>query len=506
MGVSIPKLPEMGFGSKYTDWRKNQTFAIYQVLHSEKRFSVQVQPTGSGKSLCYMSMAKLMGKRTLILTSFKGLQDQLHRDFGVYTLMGRSAYKCKAGKGKTCEQGKCRAKEFCPYQIDRSCTYLTVIDKSRYEQVVSMNYSFWLANIHRRHELGRFDFLVCDEAHSIPQYVLSYMSITLKPKQLGDLIGWPEMGRDFAYYRGWYRDLRKEVGHRYESIKSLRFNYEKSDIIKLYNKLELVAEISSDNWVIEHKGGSISADMVWPTSTIQNRLFSTIDKILLTSATVDKHSCVQMGLTEENSTYIEFESDFPASRRPIYAVKSVYVDYKMSEMDTMLWMGLIDRIMEPRLGLKGIIHAVSYSRAKYIMEHSKFSEFMMTHTSKNTRAAIEEFKSNPDKLILVSPSVATGWDFPYDECRWQIMAKVPFPDLRSKVDKERKRMDPEYGALLACQSIVQACGRGMRFKDDSCETFIVDNYFRRFFERVYKYAPKSWSEAVRFIDTVPDPL
>jgi hypothetical protein len=40
---------------------------------------------------------------------------------------------------------------------------------------------------------------------------------------------------------------------------------------------------------------------------------------------------------------------------------------------------------------------------------------------------VATFKRRKAPAFLVSPSMTTGWDFPYDQCRWQIIAKVPIP-------------------------------------------------------------------------------
>jgi len=509
--IKVPLLSTLNLGEKFKVWRQYQNYAVHQIVNEEKEFLVQVQPTGSGKSLCYVAAAHILPGRTLILTSFKGLQDQLQKDFGLYILMGRGSYKCRNPKSPgTCEDGVCRSGGFCPYSTENAkgygCRYLQAIRDSNKSKIVVTNYAFWIANRHKRGKLGDFDLLVCDEAHIIHNYVLDHISVTIKPKDTKGIVDWPSPGKDFDYYIEWMKRFYKVVAHRVKDIKLLGKVAKNSSLIKLQHRLVNIPIINKSNWVIEHTGDRIKSGMIRPTDIIQKYVFNSIPRTLLTSATIDRHSCEQMGIVESNSTYTEFQSNFPVARRPIYSLNTVRVDHRMSLEDQRQWLRVIDKIISDRLGLRGIIHTISYDRCKYVMEHSEYREFMMTHTSKNLRKVVEEFKTCTEKFILVSPSVVTGWDFPYDECRYQVVGKIPFPNLRSTIDKARKEVDPEYGMLLALQNLIQICGRGMRHADDSCETFITDGHARWFLGQMSKYAPNWFKAAVAKVDSVPEPM
>lgn len=128
---------------------------------------------------------------------------------------------------------------------------------------------------------------------------------------------------------------------------------------------------------------------------------------------------------------------------------------------------------------------------------------MMTHKRDTTQMTVEKFKESTEPKVLVSPSLVTGWDFPYDECRWQIIAKIPFPDGRSEVMQARQRIDPDYGMYLAVQSLVQACGRGMRAPDDFSEVYVIDNHWEWFVSK-YKGMFQNWFlQAVKRVTLIP---
>ena len=69
--------------------------------------------------------------------------------------------------------------------------------------------------------------------------------------------------------------------------------------------------------------------------------------------------------------------------------------------------------------------------------------------------------------------------------------------------KARSKEDPEYGVNLAAQSLVQACGRGVRSATDRCDTFIVDEHFEWLLGTYKHLFPTWWLEGVKRIKTVP---
>jgi Rad3-related DNA helicase len=102
--------------------------------------------------------------------------------------------------------------------------------------------------------------------------------------------------------------------------------------------------------------------------------------------------------------------------------------------------------------------------------------------------------------------MTTGVDFPYDQCRYQIIAKVPFPDTRNKVMAARTKEDPTYAHYIAMQTLVQMSGRGMRAADDACETIIVDDHAKWFIPKWRIFAPRWFMESFMSVNMVPRPI
>lgn len=97
--------------------------AVLKALTSTHKFVGLCLATGSGKSLCALSLAQLLKNngRVALLTSTKAHQDQLQAEFGqvegVVDIRGHNAYSCRPEQQ---EDGTwiCEAKP-CPYQIQR---------------------------------------------------------------------------------------------------------------------------------------------------------------------------------------------------------------------------------------------------------------------------------------------------------------------------------------------------------------------------------------------------
>jgi len=241
-----------------------------------------------------------------------------------------------------------------------------------------------------------------------------------------------------------------------------------------------------------------------PSQYAEQYLFQGAKKVVLLSATLTPKTLALLGI--QDATLWECPSRFPVERRPVIYVPTTQVDSKMKPEHWTAWRTRIDQIMGPRLNRKGIIHTVSYKRRDAVLAQSQHNAHMMTHQSKDLVTQVLSFKKSSTPWWLVSPSIMTGWDFPYDQCRCQIMAKLPFPDTRSKVLKARCEVDQDYMAHLKAQSFQQSVGRGMRAEDDWCETIVIDDHFRWFVKKYRRLFTKSFLEAVRTQLTLPKPL
>lgn len=521
----LPAPNTLGLPKRFDIWRDKQAEAVVNALESDKRFVCLVMPTGAGKSLTAMAIANLFGGRAYYLTSTKGLQNQVGGDFaesGVIDIRGQNNYPCVFEDSKvTCDEGPCHAGMQCD-KVSDGCAYWDAEHASLQSDLVVTNYSYWMHHVNSERGVGDVDLLILDEAHASVEELSSFLSVEMTPHEFEGHLGLDEMPEweDIAKWKkeslGWSLRLSVEVETLTASYRrsAARPDRQQSRHVRglksTLKKLERLAGMQGE-WVHETvrrgpMGGMVARfHPVWPGEYAEQTLFHGVGKIVLMSATVRPKTLNLLGLSDECVEFAEYGSTFPVARRPITFVPSVRVDKKMGQAERTQWSTKIDSIIGARLDRNGIIHTVSYERAHYLVRNSEWRDRMVMHDSKTTADVVKLFHTQRGK-ILVSPSMTTGWDFPGDAARYQIIAKVPFPDTRDIVLKARCARDSEYAFYIAMQTIVQSSGRAVRSKDDWAETFIVDDNWTWFWNRYKKFAPRWFAESVRFAKTIPQPL
>ena len=464
----------------------------------------------TGKSPWYVSLALMMGWRTLILTRTKGLQGQLMADFeevGLTDIRGRSNYPCHMASHMTCEDGAhagclhnkgqsqgAMLRERCPYREARQAAMAA--------RLVITNYSYWPLINWYGEGLGQFDLIVLDESHEAPQAVCEVMSVTLSAREVYRMLDsrWPDNADDAGIdtWSGWARAMMPRTARAAESLKqevrdqggtaSERLLKEAAHWRSLLSKLGTIAGAEGP-WASEQtrisEATGYRLEPLWPAQYAERALFRGIPRVLFVSATVQEKTLSLMGLKEDDYIFREWPWIFPVNRSPIYWLDTVSVGAKMSAEDEAVLFNQIDSLLASRGDRKAIIQSVSYKLKDKILEASVYANRMIAHeqNSVSTAAAVQRFKLSGPPAVLVSPSISTGYDFPFSDCELNIIPKLPFPIVKSsRIMEARCRKDkggdPGYADYLMVQDLVQACGRSMRAPDDRSETFLLDNNFR----------------------------
>lgn len=514
---------DLGLPPHFEEWREGQDDIVLELMESEKPFKALVAPTGVGKSLIYMAYAKALAKmaarpiRAAVLTATKGLQDQLDMFHvaGLKTIKGRANYPCRllieeGEKRADCDVGPCKVGVHCDYK-EVGCDYFDAYHAAVAANITNTNYAYWLYSHKYSGGLGDFDLLVCDEAHEAPEQVAGYLAVEL---DIHDLLRWGlpmESCDEIEGWVGWAKDLLTKI-----PPESGRPPIEVNIIRALKQKLEAMSRMTADGWIMEEKRAKRGVQAVmgyrfeplWPTDYCSH-LFRGIPTVL-SSATVTPKTLALLGIEEGMYDWLECESPFPLEDRKVIWLnrkvdgKPVRVDRRSGNPQA--WMDRIDDIIGGRLDRKGIIHAVSFSRARDIRQRSKYRRRILTHEDgRTTQETIEKFRTAPPGTVLVSPSVSTGYDFPGSQCEYQIVAKVPFPDTRSPITAARCKADKDYANYLAMTRVVQATGRAVRYVGDRCETFVIDDHWQWFSKRAAKHAPRWFRRAMVRKSSIPIP-
>jgi Rad3-related DNA helicase len=116
--------------------------------------------------------------------------------------------------------------------------------------------------------------------------------------------------------------------------------------------------------------------------------------------------------------------------------------------------------------------------------------------SQNREDIIREFIRSDLPLILVTPSAHEGMDFRDDICRWQVICKIPYPDLNDKQVKRRMEIDRRWYLWKTILRLVQTYGRGTRSDSDWCDTFLFDSSFGSLWKQCKNIMPVWFREAI----------
>jgi Rad3-related DNA helicase len=101
--------------------------------------------------------------------------------------------------------------------------------------------------------------------------------------------------------------------------------------------------------------------------------------------------------------------------------------------------------------------------------------------------------------ILVSPSMINGVDLKDDLSRFQIIMKIPYPNISSNKIKKRQSDCPDWYNWKTCVDLVQMYGRSIRSEDDYANTFILDESLSNVMKYNYKYLPIYFTEAIKLL-------
>jgi Rad3-related DNA helicase len=135
---------------------------------------------------------------------------------------------------------------------------------------------------------------------------------------------------------------------------------------------------------------------------------------------------------------------------------------------------------------KGLIHAPSYAAGRRLVADlagrgPAFSRRLIWVESAEAKTrALDQHRAAPTPTVLVSPSLREGVDLPDDFLRFQVVTKMPYPDLGDPWTAARQSRDPRWYALETAKALVQAYGRSCRHADDHGVTYLLDGQFERF--------------------------
>lgn len=496
--------------------------------------------TGIGKSAIATTLAN-MYEDSYILTMTKQLQEQYLDDFGdmLVEIKGRGNYKCNY-------KGNC---DFCikaEYNLRKcsDCEYNQAFKKAVEAKNVITNYDYLYYAGVANPLLDSRELLILDEAHNLERKMLMLSSSELNREYISTKFGIDifeplmygtksinELKRNPDYWIELCDDLIKECKKRIKKIegdadKSVQVTldefesnpskYSNFDYIEKQNLEQDMKSFASISLGLSYK--ELIIDLPDKNSILNNAMdisaefkpYSVLDDtqnllklgnvcIFLTGTLGSKDKfCEWNNINPDETYYIYEKSPFDVAKRPIY------VDFvgRMSGFRRGIpkWknkraINKIKEILDMHKNEKGVIHTSSNEQAFWIIDQLREYNLMFVGGEDRNRT-LKEFTESKENIILIGASIKDGVDFKGDLCRFQIVFKVPYPQLNEQV-KYRRDLDPKWFYYQTVMALMQAYGRGIRDSDDYCVMYIIDSSFKQLFDYNRGFFNEYFAEAIQ---------
>jgi Rad3-related DNA helicase len=300
------------------------------------------------------------------------------------------------------------------------------------------------------------------------------------------------------------QDIQEKIQGKIQRLDDLNMDLQKLSSQRA-NKIEpFLKDISKnlDNWVVKEeffeKGGGLKGIEFQPVRISRyayDRYLRLGNINIIMSATILNPDMVanDLGINPAEIEYIEIPPVYPIEKNKVFNLGIANFKYykdETPEEEEEFYKEVVERI-DMLLDLspedKGIIHCSTYRISDFIEKYSAYKDRLICHNSANREEKLQEHLSRTGEgTVLVSPSMTEGVDLKDDLSRFQIIIKVPYPDLadtrisRRKELEEKMKLRPLSYVYKTAIVIIQAIGRSVRTETDYAVTFTLDTRFTSF--------------------------
>ena len=490
-------------------------------------------PPGVGKSHVAMALARWSGDAYL-LTSQKLLQDQYEREFGadLQLVKGRDNYVCERYPDQRVptSRGMCRR----PRGPVCQCPYARAKSAALAGPIFCTNTAYFATLRHwRAEQLRKRRILIVDEAHNLEAQLVNVFTVAFPPEQAKAWFGGPLPRLDSAEdYRALMRDHLERMEGQLETVTRALEIMRPADVpAETFLRMppsraeqELMAEreslesalarvrffVDADDreWIVRYPAEPFATLELVPLSVASmaaDLLGESAELVVLSSAYLGHRRVIAecFGLDESKLRSFASDSPFTVDQRPIeYRPVGALSKATLARLEPALF-AEVAAIMAAHPREKGLIHAPSYAAGRRLVAHLAAGEPMLSRrliwvdSTEAKARALELHRASPMPTVLVSPSLREGVDLPDDFLRFQVVTKLPYPDLGDPWTAARQTRDPRWYALETAKALVQAYGRSCRHAEDHGVTYILDGQFERFLRQYRVLLPPWFLDAVR---------
>jgi ATP-dependent DNA helicase DinG len=488
-------------------------------------------PPGVGKSHVAMTLARWSGDAYL-LTSQKHLQDQYEREFGAELALvkGRDNYSCERYPGGTVptSRGMCRR----PRGPTCACPYVRAKQLALNAPIFCTNTAYFATLRHwHAEQLRRRRLLIVDEAHNLEGQLVGVFTVRLTHDEMRAWFGGPlprlPLADDYrALLAGHVEQLeaqRVQIERRLETLRPPELpaelflemppTREEQDLLEQREQLEgalarLTFFLDADDreWIVrypEHAGAELALVPV-TVAGMARALFAECAEVTVLSSAYLGHRAVlaeYFGLEEGEVRVFTTGSPFALEQRPVvYRPVGALSHATRARLEPALFTE-VAAILAAHPGDKGLIHVPSYEAGRRLVHDlgarapRESRRLLWIDSAGGKSGALQLHRASPLPTVLVSPSLREGVDLPDDFLRFQVLTKLPYPDLGDPWTAARRERDPRWYAVETAKALLQAYGRSCRHADDHGVTYVLDAQFARFLQRYRVLLPEWFLDA-----------
>jgi Rad3-related DNA helicase len=495
------------------------------------RVLVVEAPPGVGKSHVAMTLARWSGDAYL-LTSQKMLQDQYEREFGadLALVKGRDNYPCERypGSWTPTSRGMCRR----PRGPVCGCPYVRAKQAAMNAPIFCTNTAYFATLRHwHAEQLRRRRLLIIDEAHNLESQLVGVFTARFSHDEMRSWFGAPLPRLPSADD---YRPLlaghverleatRAEVRRRLEALRPPELapdvflemppTREEQELIEQRDLLEsALARITwfldSDDreWIVRYQAqaGAELALVPLTVASMARELFEECAEVTLLSSAYLGHRTVlaeYFGLEEGGVRVLSTGSPFALEQRPIvYRPIGALSQATRARLEPAFF-AEVAAILAAHRRDKGLIHVASYEAGRRLVHDlqarapRESRRLLWIDSAGGKAGALDLHRASALPTVLVSPSLREGVDLPDDFLRFQVLTKLPYPDLGDPWIAARRQRDPRWYAVETAKALVQTYGRSCRHAGDHGVTYVLDEQFGRFLQRYRVLLPEWFLDA-----------
>jgi Rad3-related DNA helicase len=409
----------------------------------------------------------------------------------------------------------------------KPCTYYHQKWISMKSSHTIYNYKYFLSDLFFSSGINKRKLLILDEAHTLESEISSFKNFILNKENINRFfpkLNFPENKPfDIETQIDFCAKLKKQFSDYIDSAEGLIENSQSKrdvnisdrnliDAISYEKNLSLFLEDmqhNKDNWLVTNvtksdRDNKITKIKIEPLD-VSNYFTDIFDKgtiSLLMSATIlsKDNLCNSIGLKNDKVKFIRVEeSEFSIDHRPIYLMNVAWLNARTMNQSLPQISKVIDNLLSVHKKDKGIIHTTSYSQLQFIKNNiskENSSRLIESNPKVDRNEMILKHFQSTKPTVLISPSMFLGVDLKDDLSRFQIIVKVPYPDLTDKKILVLKQRNPKWYEWNTILRLVQAYGRSIRNSDDYANTYILDSNISYILKNGKDMIPKWFSEAI----------